>query len=328
MPAGTTFENADADTKEFIRGAVWNDDPACYFFKHIRSDNYKFIGMTSWGEQFGRAKLLSKIGVNQKSNLTGRSHFNDLQFLHAMSTTTKEPPGDTLAMIMTWLEVMYKVAVNPTATQEQALNSFSAENSSDDVGQPVKGTGKAYKFSTFFGPNTLPLGSETIRKLLTANERPKDPDPLEYPGRPADSQSNYPASDKVYVKNDQFKGLLIDRRALGCMMHCIQDSFAKGHTARTVDPQTNKHTFVENFHCYAGQNEDKHGEYDQYAAKLNPSDIESFRPIYGAVDAIEACAKLVEHWVAKRDWATVVRPFFLNEVFPISPNATNSNTDV
>ncbi|CAF9915664.1 MAG: hypothetical protein HETSPECPRED_002552 [Heterodermia speciosa] len=113
------------------------------------------------------------------------------------------------------------------------------------------------------------------------------------------------------------------------MMHCIQDFFAKvatGQTARTVDPQTQKHTMFENFHCYAGQNEDKPGEYDQYQEKLNRT--ETFRPIYGAVDAIEACAKLVEHWAARRDWATIVRPFLLTEVFPISPNATNSNTDV
>lgn len=61
-----------------------------------------------------------------------------------MSKATKDSPSDTLAMIIAWLEVMYTVAVNPTATQDQPLNQFLVENSSDDIGQPLKGTGKAY----------------------------------------------------------------------------------------------------------------------------------------------------------------------------------------
>ena len=221
------------------------------------------LHLVALGEQSGRAKLLIKAGVIQKSNLTGRSNFNDLRFLHAMSTANKKPPSDMSTMIIIWLEVMYGVAMHPTATQDQPLNRFLVDNSSDNVEQPLKGTGKVYdiyNFSTFFVANIMPLGSEIMRRLVTADENSAEPDVLKYSECPSGSRGNYLAFDQTYVKNDQFKSVMIERRALLCMMHCIQNPFVtvtKNQTARTVDSQTQKHTIIDNFHCHADQNNEK-----------------------------------------------------------------------
>lgn len=46
-----------------------------------------------------------------KPNLIGRSHFGDLQWLHAMGSSVGEEPRKTKAKILLWMEVMYNVAI-------------------------------------------------------------------------------------------------------------------------------------------------------------------------------------------------------------------------
>src|SRR5947207_11664404 len=67
------------------------------------------------------------------------------------------------------------------------------------ISSPVNTT--LYKLSMFFNADSQPQGSATLNTLLTANT--------------------------------PFTGLNIKRRALGSILHTIQDSYARGHTKRT-----------------------------------------------------------------------------------------------
>src|SRR5690606_11434203 len=100
MPPGT--EPGDhAPTDELLRGVLWNDDPAMLLFDEDEDDNWNFSTGLSWFVAFWLAK---SAAANNVTNLTGRSHFFDLQFLHAMAETPGEQPGETLARTMMWAE--------------------------------------------------------------------------------------------------------------------------------------------------------------------------------------------------------------------------------
>lgn len=96
---------------EYIRGVFWNDDPSCLFFdSSTESDNFS-TGL-QWYLDFHKAEELSTSGkVSEISTLTGRSHFGDLQFLHAMELKVNEDPLLTQSKILDWGIFVYKVAV-------------------------------------------------------------------------------------------------------------------------------------------------------------------------------------------------------------------------
>ena len=107
VPAGVGV-GSDQATNEFLRGVLWNDDPAVLMFDENRATNWRFSLGIAWLYKFETAK---RATVNDLANLTGRSHFFDLQFLHAMAEKEGEEPADTLAKIMLWAEVVYRLSI-------------------------------------------------------------------------------------------------------------------------------------------------------------------------------------------------------------------------
>jgi hypothetical protein len=100
---------------EYVRGAIWNDDPEGMLFDDRAwkvfgkptttkfSSGVMFAAVFKRGEKAGRA-----FGPSERS-LLKRSHFGDLQFLHAMGVGG-EQAEDTLAKILRWAEFTYEVA--------------------------------------------------------------------------------------------------------------------------------------------------------------------------------------------------------------------------
>ncbi len=89
---------------EYIRGALWNDDPAASLFwtRKTRGLGLSFVAKFLKGEH-----LSSSLGP--EGSLTGRSHVGDLQFLHGMADPT-ETTIRTKQKVMMWAEFTYKVA--------------------------------------------------------------------------------------------------------------------------------------------------------------------------------------------------------------------------
>ncbi|KAK1518651.1 uncharacterized protein CCOS01_11471 [Colletotrichum costaricense] len=112
-PQGTTLESATNDDWEHIRGAVWNDDPDCQLFSDTHDSNHSYTLGFDWALKFKSAEKEwnpNNLGFTRMKNVTGRSHYGDLQFLHCMASDRDEEPEVTKANIMTWMEVMYKLA--------------------------------------------------------------------------------------------------------------------------------------------------------------------------------------------------------------------------
>lgn len=82
-------------------------------------------------------------------------------------------------------------------------------------------------------------------------------------------------------------------RALGSALHTVQDSFARGHTKREGDFKA-----VLRFHCYTGQDHEKHAKYDEEGGdNLDTHDTVSFSKLQGGIPAIRACTALINAFV-------------------------------
>jgi hypothetical protein len=189
VPAGTAV-GKDQAVNEFLRGVIWNDDPAILMFDEDPDNDWNFSSGISWYYHFRNAEGAS---ANDLSNLTGGSHFFDLQFLHAMGSQTGEAPNETRAKIMLWAEAMYQLSIGEGVQPDDRLDTVA-------VSSPVAGTANSFKLSGFFTDESDPKGSDTLRTLLT--------------------------------RDTACKSLQIRRRAIGSLLHLVEDSYARGPCAQ------------------------------------------------------------------------------------------------
>jgi hypothetical protein len=287
----------DQKTNEFMRGVFWNDDPAILMFHESTMNNWLFsaTGSQNWKDIFEAGEFAK---VNDLKNLTVRTHYFDLQFLHAMASEIGEKPHDTLAKILLWTEVLYKLSIGEEGVSKSDLLD------SVKVKSLVSYNTDSYTYSLgkFFNAATEPTGKKTLDYLLTRNSK--------------------------YVYLD------ISRRAIGSLLHLVQDSFARGHVKRTllnpgdlVKPDVTdvfktgkygKFGDVENFHCYRGQNKPQHEKYDHFEdSEFDFTKLDTFNGLIGARDAIDYSKKLLDFWNAKTLYASPKGPkdMFEKEIF-------------
>ncbi|KAK4694880.1 hypothetical protein P7C71_g2770, partial [Lecanoromycetidae sp. Uapishka_2] len=112
---------ARPDINDFVRGVIWNDDPECELFDEDSNNNLSYSTGAIWSAKFG----LGYISANaEKSELIGRSHFGDLQWLHSMSSKSGEFPIDTKKKVLRWMETMYKLAIGATNGDSPIQNTW------------------------------------------------------------------------------------------------------------------------------------------------------------------------------------------------------------
>lgn len=154
----------DPDFAYYIAGVRWNDDPPFKF--NSGEGNYKGCNVKDtvrlvtqpycWKEVFKSSEKLAASGKTfdgSNATLLVRSHFGDMQFLHAMATKDGEAPEITQKRIMAWAQFTWNVA----------LNAYPLD--SNVVSLPIGG------FDTLFNHNKgwriqdlLALGNPQIRK--------------------------------------------------------------------------------------------------------------------------------------------------------------------
>lgn len=288
---------SDKPTNEFLRGVFWNDDPAALLFDLRSNDNFNESSGIIWLEYFKEAEWVIPLPYN----IIGRSHFGDLQFLHAMGSKTGEKPADTFAKIMLWVEVMYKLAIGQ--------GGITGNTRIRDVGI----SRDSYSLKTFFGLFTNPCDRQTLSDLIA---------PLEI-----------------------YKGLDLSRRALGSIMHTVQDSHARGHTRRKLlnpediesgdedHPVFKAGTYarlgeVLNYHTYksSGPQHVEHAEWDAYDVSTVKK-VEDWNGLWGARDSIANCVTLADFWNDGTRWEDGVREW-AEKCFKYATEATPSDDSV
>ncbi|KAI5364076.1 hypothetical protein Slin15195_G097320 [Septoria linicola] len=285
---------------EFLRGIVWNDDPANLLFNDqgwFNPDNENFsrgIGK-DWAVQFADGAIFdadsTKDGWLGHKNMIARSHFGDLQFLHSMADVPGEAPEETRRKIMNWLEIMYRVAIG----------EISSDTKLRDVKIDGEDPNDTYPLRDLFDDATIPNINNTMHTLITSN--------------------------------GTYRKVMYDRRALGSCLHLVQDSFARGHCHRELleEGPPKQYGDIMNFHSFRGQNAEEHQKFDfgdRELDNVDVSDISLFDEMDGCIDAIHASTKLINFWISKTPWDGGVRDWLKNEIFPLSTDATPSNTRV
>ncbi|KAG0306239.1 hypothetical protein BGZ98_002747 [Dissophora globulifera] len=299
----TTYKNTvnaiierQYDTLEFFRGVVWNDDPMNELFCNNKDDNFERGSGIAWAKYFAPAKFLSidytALGAIDRRNLIARSHFGNLQFLHAMADKAGEAPQETQKKVLVWIEVMYKVAIG----------QISVDTKLRDVQIPGNNDQDRYPLRRLFDNDTQPCDTDTIHTLLTSNHEYKN------------------------VKHDRRAlgsclHIIQDSYARG---HCRRNKLPGFYSPERFGT-------ISTYHTYSGQDSHEHEHFDYCKVpmeEINCANIAEFKDMDGATDAIHACTRLINYWINKTPWEGAVQDWFTNQLFVVGANATHSNTEV
>jgi hypothetical protein len=112
-----------SELNDFVRGVMWNDDPECLLFDEKSGINLEYSYGAIWAKKFKSASLFGFLGFN-KAELIARSHFGDLQWLHAMGSQDKELAIGTKENVLRWMETMYKVATGSMDPNTQIQDTW------------------------------------------------------------------------------------------------------------------------------------------------------------------------------------------------------------
>lgn len=229
----------DEDFKQIIQGVRWNDDPLGYF--PSKPDD--------WVVYFKHAGLVSKH-LNSSYDLLYRSHYHDLQYLHAMASSKDETAEKTTHKILSWIEFSYKVAVGtiPPRTPFKEMEPFLSKESYKYFKEAFTSNGTRLDWTP-----TYLFSKKCDRKIIYLFKTELDC-----------LETNW-LTDEVKVKNI----------ALGSVLHVIQDSFSDSHVHRENAPEGKISKIhgvgrILSYHMYRKQSSDEHKKADQY-----PSDYKS-----------------------------------------------------
>jgi len=113
-----------AGRDQILRGLFWNDDPEALLFTRDDDEPLRKSTGLLFALKFKRYQLCvaGKRPIAPADGLLARSHFGDLQYLHAMASTDVEPPEKTRQAMLGWAEVCWKLAtggLSPAAGPDQ-----------------------------------------------------------------------------------------------------------------------------------------------------------------------------------------------------------------
>lgn len=124
VPHGTRFN--DPIAWEYIRGIFWNDDPEGFFFDNNDTETDDWASGATFLSHFTSHKHKASDGTafGLDALLLARSHFGDLQCLHAMAAGDGELATKTRDDIFGWLEFFYGAATG-TVVETAPLGSVT-----------------------------------------------------------------------------------------------------------------------------------------------------------------------------------------------------------
>lgn len=258
-------------TQEFIRGVFWNDDPCAQLLMEDDTAPLRPSFGFAWYFDFKDAESLAKRGNQNYQSLgcptLGRSHFGDLQFLHAMAAQDSIEAGITLDKIMGWAELTYRIAVGDISDRTKLKDVRDVEFTEKLLGD---------------------LASRSASEIFRSRTRSAT-----------------------------------QKRAIGSLLHMIQDSYAPSHVLR----ESSGTEFIKQFHSYARQDHRRHAEDDAWRSGGSDQDRIDSSP--GARSALDASTKILTLYKDKAPWGDVQKylesgsgPFVLHkEAIPSGPGS-------
>lgn len=261
-----------------VHGVQWPDNP-------LRNAT-KLNGMMSFGGQM----LTDCAGYKGSTGgLVCKSHYFDMQFLHAMSTRKGQPADESREQIIQWLHFVYKSLLNPKILDSH-LGTLMKGNDFNKIAFAI--APQKDKKIDMQGWKGWQLFSYKSTRYIFKN---RAPDLRDYP--------------------TEF--------LLGVMLHTIQDSFSESHTQRGYKKKiTSRVTCkpINEFYTYPGQDSTKHDTCDEapilstYCTKQK-GDVD---------DPILASAHLIRMARSRTPWSKV-ETYLRSHVFSVSDHPLRSS---
>lgn len=249
---------------EYIRGVMWNDDPQCQFFNSNAQPS--FISSLS----------ASALGSARSAAANGR-------------------PGDW-SLGKEWYDDFKKY-------EKQAAN-----NTQFGVGSPLLARTHFGDMSPLHGMASKDgdKRESTLSTMMMWAEFTSKVGMGQIPGDAKLSDIHIPGFE-MFSKDKTLEGKTVadllgcdktggnvKQRAMGSLMHMVQDSYAGGHTEREDLGNGRKGNII-NFHAYAHQDHDKHAEKDGFKGGYHPKESpeQQIARLDGGIDAVEQCTQLL-----------------------------------
>lgn len=327
LDSEATQSKRDEVMKHILEGVVFNDDP----------DGYSLRGtplFESGHPEVKFAMIFVKFnGIDEdpeKTSATEQSHFGDFQFMHAMGSGSESD--------LNLSETREVIRGRILGYMRHVWRLYREEDSLKKL---------IHRYS-IIKPKTL-----EAKKLQKAGaiEDFRDADALEkkYPndfGRMSSYDNflwwsmaifnlkvlTFHADDKSAEGQDQYRN-----RAVGTMLHIIQDSYAKGHVVREGWEKDNSGPII-HFQDYSQQHAKAHDAHDKHKGKVSAT---NYHEIPGARMAKLQSTKLLTMLKNNCPWdnkssdaqmsvancPTTVADFLTNDVFAFSKDPNLSPGD-
>lgn len=236
------LELGKVTARELAKGVKWPDDPTNEVgFKTIFKFGIKLLRQCE-----------KRFDGGLKDGLLCSSHYGPLQFWHGMAIPNEETK-QTQRKMLGWAEFLYEVAVNDEySNNTKLLDTDHCKYWKDQTNNLHKGALK----EIFAPENKFPCNEDgpgwKIHSLFSM-------------------ECNNPFSSIYCTVNPNPRDTRI--KAIGALLHMIQDSFAQGHNDRgSVDINPKNKRILSKFECqpinqfyvYVGQSRKKHGQADAF----------------------------------------------------------------
>lgn len=304
----STLALRERDLNQILEGVVFNDDP----------DGYSMANTAAFKTGHPKVRFaLTFINYNgdpEETSATEQSHFGDFQFMHAMGSATSDPSTtDTREMIrnriLTFMGHVWKI--NTTPDSLAAFNKqYQILKPKTEMAKKLQAAGK--------------ISDATDAQALKEQFQLSDSDMVLWP-----SIVRFNRKILTFHSKNQME---FQNRALGSMLHIIQDSYAKGHTVREGWEKDNSGP-IRFFQDYAHQNSSAHDKHDKHDGEEVSQT--NYVEIPGATKAEIQSSKLLTMLKNKCPWtlkqgrtrpthsacSQTVEDFLMNDVFAFSNNS-------
>lgn len=275
---------------EYIRGVMWNDDPESMFFKSNR--------------------------MRQPTPSTAAYALGGVKGLPANGR-----PGD-FSTGLAWMDKFTQYEDKAAAGKEYGVGSpLLARTHFGDM-SPLHGMAGKDGESRESTQRTMMMWAELTSKVgIGEISGDKKLSEIKIPGFEMFAQ-DAKLKDKTVA---QFFGCDetggdVKKRAMGSMMHMIQDSYAGGHAERE-DLGNGRKGKIVGFHSYAHQDHEKHGEKDSFQGGYDPKETpaKQIARLDGGNDAVEECTELLKLMNKKgANWEEIQQHLAM-KTFALSP---------
>lgn len=225
--------------KSVIEGVQWNDNPPFTVYKPRPDIPSECVGITiqlpnlhptCWAMIFAGAQAkaaANATAIGTKSTLLERSHFGDLQFLHAMAPDG-ESAEDTRRKILEWARFAYRVSIGE-------IRADAVISKPDAVGATIAAyfPKRGYDVMTLFTRGTTPHSEERMRDMAFGS--------LLHTIQDGFSRSHVLRGDIRVTETDALPGRIIQFHAYA---HQDQQAHALMDALQSLEENVNESSFV------------------------------------------------------------------------------------